>query len=195
MRYLILILTVSLVSFTLPADQKATSGWIIEKNSSMNIEGSSNINAFTCDLREYLNQDTLVYSKDEKTKKLMFVNSVLNIDISKFDCHHKYITADFRKILKSEKNPWLKVRFISLDEMAVGGNVKGVVEIEIAGQTKRMDISYAVQQYGNAQLQLVGSKIMQFSDFKLTPPRKLMGLIQINEDIKVNFHLHFRRIT
>jgi hypothetical protein len=195
MRYFILILTISLVSFSIPADQKSVNGWIIEKNSSMSIEGSSNINEFTCDLREYLNQDTLRYTKDEKTKKLMFQNSVLNIEISKFDCHQKYITADFRKILKSEKNPCLKVKFISLDEVAVGGSVKGVVEIEIAGQIKRMDISYSVQQYGYAQLQLIGSKLMHFSDFKLTPPKKLMGLIHINENIKVNFHLHFRRIT
>ncbi len=161
----------------------------------MNIEGSSNVNAFTCDLKEYLNQDTLEYSKDEKAKKLIFQNSVLSIDITKFDCHHKYITADFRKILKSEKNPWLKVKFISLDELAIGGIVKGVVEIEIAGQTKRMDINYSIQQFGQSQLQLIGSKTMQFSDFKLTPPKKLMGLIQINEDIKVNFHLHFRRLV
>jgi hypothetical protein len=172
-----------------------SNGWIIEKNSSLNIEGSSNINSFICDLKEYLNQDTLMYLKDEHTKKLMFQNSELSIDIARFDCHHKYITSDFRKILKSEKNPCLKVKFISLDEIGVGGTVKGVVEIGIAGQTKRIDISYAVQQYGYAQIQLVGSKLMKFSDFNLTPPRKLMGLIQINEDIKVNFHLHFRRIS
>jgi hypothetical protein len=172
-----------------------TSGWVIEKNSSMSIEGSSNINAFTCDFTEYLNQDTLMYSRDEKAKKLMFLNSELNIEISRFDCHQKYITADFRKILQSDKTPCLKVKFISLDELAIGGIVKGIVEIEIAGQKKRMEINYSVQQYGNSQLQLLGSKLMQFSDFNLTPPKKLLGLIHINEDIKVNFHLHFRRIT
>jgi len=194
-RIIIFVFTVTLVSFTIPSDQKLTSGWVIEKNSSMSIEGSSNINAFTCDFTEYMNQDTLLYSKDDKTKKLMFLNSVLNIEIRRFDCHQKYITADFRKILQSEKDPCLKVKFISLDEMAIGGNVKGVVEIEIAGQKKRMDINYSVQQYGTSQLQLVGSKLMQFSDFNLTPPKKLLGLIHINEDIKVNFHLHFRRIS
>ncbi len=161
----------------------------------MNIEGSSNINAFTCDLKEYLNEDTLVYTKDDHAKKLVFSNSVLNVDIARFDCHQKYITADFRKILKSEKNPYIRVRFISLDDAAVSGNINGVVEIEIAGQTKRMDITYAMQQYGNKQLQLIGSKEMQFSDFKLEPPKKLMGLIRINEAIKVNFHLHFRKVT
>jgi hypothetical protein len=197
MRYsfIIQVFIVALVSFTIPADQKMTSGWVIEKNSSMSIEGSSNINAFTCDITEYLNQDTLLYSRDDKSKKLMFLNSVLNIEINRFDCHQKYITADFRKILQSDKTPCLKVKFISLDELAIGGIVKGVVEIEIAGQKKRMEINYSVQQYGNSQLQLLGSKLMQFSDFNLTPPRKLLGLIHINEDIKVNFHLHFRRIT
>lgn len=161
----------------------------------MNIQGSSNINAFTCELKEYLKQDTLVYTKDDNLKKLMFNNSVLNVEIAKFDCHQKYITTDFRKILKSERHPCIRVRFISLDEIAIGGNVKGVVEIELAGQTKRMDITYAMQQYGNKQLQLIGSKTMQFSDFNLDPPKKLMGLIRINEEIKVNFHLHFRKVA
>jgi hypothetical protein len=183
-----------LVSFSIPVDEKMNGGWIIEKNSSMSIEGSSNINVFTCDFQEYLNQDTLLYTKDEHAKKLMFQNSMLNLDINRFDCHQKFITADFRKILKSEKTPCLKIKFISVDEFVNAGTVKGIVDIEIAGQTKRMEISYAAQQYGTAQIQLTGSKLLQFSDFRLVPPRKLMGLIQINENIKVNFHLHFRRI-
>ena len=188
-------MTVSLVSYTLPADPKTITGWVIERSSTMSIEGSSNISAFTCDLKEYLSQDTLYYSKDEKAKKLLFLNSVLNIDIVRFDCHNKFITADFRKILKADKIPQLKVRFISLDDLVIGGIVKGRVEIEIAGQTRQMDISYTVQQYGNAQVQLIGSKDMDFSDFQLVPPKKLGGLIRINEEIKVNFHLHLRRLT
>jgi len=71
MRSLIFILTVSLVSYTLPADPKTITGWVIERSSTMSIEGSSNISAFTCDLKEYLSQDTLYYSKDEKAKKLL----------------------------------------------------------------------------------------------------------------------------
>jgi hypothetical protein len=181
------------------ADLKGTGypGWVVEKNSTLRIEGSSNISDFTCDINQYLNRDTLIYTRDAKSRILLFQRSSLTIDVSQFDCHHKYITADLRKILRSEEHPNLKIHFVSMEDFEAlhkTEQVKGVVDIELAGIRKRMEIIYTCIPKGERNMELNGSRNMYFSDFNLSPPRKLAGLIRINQQITVNFKLYFRKI-
>jgi hypothetical protein len=170
MRSLLLLILICSSSFQ---SRNVAGSWVIERNSTLAIDGSSNINKFTCDIN----------------------NSYLSVDIKKFDCHHKYITSDFRKMLKSEEYPSLVIRFISLDEFHKDGVVKGLVDIELAGKKKRMEINYSCSHIGSNQLRLQGVKLMKFSDFELEAPRKIGGLVRINEEIKVNFNLYFRKLN
>src|SRR5947207_14375630 len=78
--------------------------WVIEKNSSLNIRGETNINSFQCDLTEYLKADTLVYTKIDALKKLRFTSSCLVVDVMRFDCHNRFITDDFRYELNADDN-------------------------------------------------------------------------------------------
>jgi hypothetical protein len=66
--------------------------------------------------------------------------------------------------------------------------------VELAGKRKVMDIAYSCVQSSPEQVRLRGAKVMKFSDFGLEPPRKIGGLIRINEEIKVNFNLNFRKL-
>jgi hypothetical protein len=192
MRFLLLII---LICFSAFHSGNIAGNWVIERNSTLAIDGSSNINKFTCDIREYVKTDTLRSTTDQARKKYFFSNSVLSVDIKRFDCHHKYITSDFRKMLKSDKYPNLVIRFISLDEFHLDGIVKGLVEIELAGKKKRMEINYNYTQIGANQLRLKGVKLLKFSDFELEAPRKIAGMIRINEEIKVHFDLYFRKLN
>ena len=181
------------------ADKKAPGmqTWVVEKNSSLVIEGSSNINEFTCDVKQYLNHDTLVFFTDDKMKRLIFQRSAMSIDVSQFDCHQKFITSDLRKTLKYQQYPNMKIHFISMDDPASvlpGQHVTGILDIELAGVARRMDIKYTVKNQAGNFIQLTGSRQLHFSDFKLEPPQKMAGLIKINQDIKVNVQLLFRKI-
>ena len=171
--------------------------WIVEKSSSLTIHGETNINTFKCDATEYLNTDTLFYLTNDATKKLSFSNSFLLIDIKRFDCHSKLITGDFRKALKADKMPKLKITFLSLDQFnSVCNNqsVKGIVDIELAGISRRFEISYLIKTLPNNRIELKGNQTFTFSDFKLTAPQKMAGLVRTKERIKVNFQLFFKVI-
>lgn len=170
--------------------------WVVEKTSYLGIDGSSNINEFTCDIHEYLRSDTLRGITDKDRGRYLFTNaSSLSVDIRKFDCHQKYITADFRKMLKADQFPCLVIRFLTLDEFRDGIVVKGQVMVELAGKKKTMDVAYKCSESSPQQIKLEGFKVMKFSDFELEPPRKIGGLIRINEEIKVNFNLYFRKLN
>jgi hypothetical protein len=202
MRQMKWLCCIFLILFSDPAgaDKKAPGmkAWVIEKNSSLIIKGSSNINEFTCNVKQYMNQDTLVFFTDEKGKRLVFQRSALTVEVSQFDCHHKFITADLRKTLKYQQYPNMKIHFISMEDPTVvnqGHSVKGIVDIELAGVVRRMELVYAVSNQHDKYIDLTGSRQMHFSDFKLVPPKKMAGLIKINEDILVKVQLKFRKIT
>ncbi len=97
-------------------------------------------------------------------------------------------------MLKVDQYPDLQIHFVSLDEFHKEGIVAGVVVIELAGVKRKMDVSYRCKAIGGNQLKLEGEKLMKFSDFQLVPPRKIGGLIRINEEINVHFNLFFRKI-
>jgi len=171
--------------------------WVVERNSSLNIQGETNINSFQCDVTEYLKPDTLVYTKNDATKKLSFTNSCLSIDVKRFDCHNKYITEDFRSALKADESPKLKIVFLSVDQFSNSSNnevVKGIVDIEVANVIKRVEIEYIIKTLPGDRIQMNGSHVFSFSDFKLKAPKKLAGLIKTRDEIKVNFQLFFKAI-
>ncbi len=178
------------------ASNKALSRWVVESSSSLNIEGSSNINDFRCDITEYLKNDTLHYNMEDRSNRLNFTNSCVSLDIKRFDCHQKYITNDLRKTLKADQHPILKIQFLSMDNFVAEADnykVNGTLDIVLAGVVKRINVQFLVKKEAG-RMQLIGEKQLKFADFGLVPPRKLAGLIRINEDIKVNFQLRLRPI-
>ncbi|MBL7752006.1 MAG: YceI family protein [Chitinophagaceae bacterium] len=198
MRQLLLIITalVAMSSTYRTGSGKALNRWVVESSSSLNIEGSSNINDFRCDITEYIMHDTLCYNKEDRTSRLAFINSCVTLDVKRFDCHHKYITNDLRKTLKADQYPLLKIHFLFMDNFSADADkskVTGTIDIALAGVVKRTQVQFLVKK-GEGRIHLTGEKHLKFSDFGLVPPRKLAGLIRINEEITVNFLLKLRPI-
>jgi hypothetical protein len=170
--------------------------WAVANNSSLNIEGRSNLSSFCCQVTRYLETDTMQYVKNETTRQFIFTNSCLTIDINNFDCHQRIITNDFRKTLKADQNRFLKIQFLSLDAFDVHNQqtVKGKVEILLAGQVKCTTIDFKTNATNTGLIQMNGTKTLLFSEFNLHPPRKMAGIIKIKEEIRVNFQLFFKPV-
>lgn len=194
MKVMTAILAVSLFFNT---DKIVTQKWVIEKNSSLYIEGKSNIAAFACDVTEYLRPDTVVFYKEDRYQPFFTIKGGLTININRFDCHQRHITSDMRKTLKADENASLKIDLLTIGNFSprsTGQNVKGSAAIVLAGITKRMEIDFNVQPDEKGYLHLRGSRQVLFSDFGLTPPRKLAGLIKVEEEINVRFQIVLRLI-
>jgi len=167
--------------------------WVIERNSSLSIEGRSNVSSFRCDVTEYLQQDTILFVRTDLQQPVLTAHGGLTINVNRFDCHQKYINSDLRKTLKANECPWLKIDLLSIGNFSTGSkNVRGAVAITLAGVTKKLDVAYVVQNANDGTVQLYGMRQVLFSDFGLVPPRKLAGLIKVEEEINVRFVLVLR---
>lgn len=178
-------------------NKKETVKWVVQKTSSLRINGKTNIAGFGCDITGYYQNDTILYSKDDNPNKIVPLRGALNIGVNNFDCHNKMLTNDLRKTLKAKEHPNLVVRFVALERMPVFQSnkdiVKGWVEVELAGAKKRFDIAYCLEKKGDV-IMLNGAKTFCFTDFNLVPPQKFGGVVKVKNEFDVNFRLILNQV-
>jgi hypothetical protein len=164
--------------------------WIIDRESTITINGATNVTKFSCALNSYTGHDTLRYYNDIFASEIQFTANGMTIPVQRFDCGAKQISRDFQSTLKSHLFPDLNIRFISLgsNNLKDGHHVDGKVNITLAGVTKQYTIRFRTT-LEKRELVLSGAHPVRFSDFKLTAPEKLNGLIRVKDRLQVEFHL------
>ncbi|MES2828043.1 MAG: YceI family protein [Bacteroidota bacterium] len=187
------------VSFGQPVFDKkpATTNWVICESSSLVVNGSTNINKFSCAVASYPKPDTINVVQDKATKKICLTGS-MNIAVAGFDCKNRIMTKELRKTLKEAQYPEIQISFISLNTLPnLGRNptdLKGTVAIQIAGVKKRFEINYTMSLAENGEINLSAQRDVNFSDFNLTPPRKMGRLVQAKDKLSVALSLRMKVI-
>lgn len=173
--------------------------WVIIKGGILSVIGNTNVNNFNCDISNYANPDTIIIYKNSIDKMGVRMLGNINLDVGSFDCHHAVMTNDLRKTLKVKEFPKLGIKFLSLSkfpDLNIRQDIlKGMVEIKLAGVIKRFEVSYKLSMDGNDIIHLVGNQDINFTDFGITPPRKVGGMIKTNNKLAVEFRLKFKTIN
>jgi hypothetical protein len=190
---LILLIT---TSFVMPYKAIRTGGskkWLVSENSNLCVNGTTNINKFSCEIAAYDHVDTLTVSKGDKD---IVLSGCISLNVQSFDCHNAMMTRDLRKTLKDKQFPQLHISFLSLNKLpqlsAQPAFITGMVNIEIAGVKKLFEVNYQITQDAQKNIHLDGARDVNFSDFNLTPPSKLGGMIKTRDKLSVEFHLNMK---
>ncbi len=166
--------------------------WLVTENSNLRVNGSTNINTFSCQIPAYNNIDTLLIYRFKNSNTLV-LKGCISLSVQSFDCKNLIMTHDLRKTLKAEQYPQLHIYFLSLDKLpdlnSHPESILGLVDIEIAGVKRRFEVKYLIREDSPKSVDLLGSRDINFSDFHLIPPRKLGGMIKTNDKLSVDFHL------
>ena len=175
-----------------PADAISVVKWSVEKSSALRILGSSNFHDFQCDALGYAASDTISFMPNGNNASRIPLKGSLKIEINTISCHNYIITRNFRTTLKANEHPYLIVKFLSLERSPDftnhKDNLKGIVEIELGGVAKKFEIPYKIQKNGQV-VNLNGQRNFTFSDFEITPPSILGGLVKIYNKFNVEFNL------
>ena len=166
--------------------------WVISKSSSLSVNGSTNVNKFSCVIPNYDKVDTLSLSTG-KIGHGVDLSGSIGLSISAFDCHNSGMTKQLQKTLDEKQFPLLRIKFLSLNQMPIltmkPEAITGEVQIELAGVSKRFDVNYQITQNDQKSIHLLGTREINFTDFNLVPPRKLGGMIQTKDQLNVDFTL------
>lgn len=171
--------------------------WVITSGCSLKVAGTTNVNKFTCTILNYSNPDTLTFCGNSAAP--VKVTGGIALDVQNFDCANSMITRDLRKTLKAKEFPKLGIKFINLNKYpdfdGKPEEVNGQVVISLAGVSKQYVVNYKVISEGGKSLILIGSQDVSFSDFNLSPPKKVGGMIKTNNKLHVEFNLRLKVIS
>lgn len=181
---------------------KALDGtYTILPESRVYIQGTSNVNHFTCDCsNEFEVRHYKVFQN--APSQLIFVDTKLYLPVSLFDCKNRKMDRDLQKALKAEQYPTVDLELTNLHINQTNLNLlhdqwamaTAKVNITLAGVTKTQFVKVKVKRADSATLQIDGTKSLRMTDFEITPPEVLFGMIKVNDLITLHFDLNVQII-
>ena len=192
-RFYSVILLVLLTGFSTRSDRAEDFSVKIINNSTLHIYGTTNVNTFNCVLN-FENVNSIVQtSYTLRNNRLFFENTELKLDNSCFDCGNNMMNKDFLEMLDSDNHPYITFQ---LKEVVVNPKQKDEIyafaSITLAGKTKLYSIPLTLKKIES--IKAVGCLSIKLTDFELEPPKKVLGLIVVNDEIDINFDLNVQAL-
>ncbi|MFN3556082.1 MAG: YceI family protein [Bacteroidales bacterium] len=171
--------------------------WNVTSKSSLEIQGTTNVNSFGC-LSVYENSADMIHERWDPCSEKWEIFGSIYLGVAQFDCNNRIMNNDFRNTLNYERYPEIKVEFLNLKEVVSRGRqrkAEGWVEVTMAGSVHRYFIQSDLFFIDDRYSVLRGSHVFKFSDFGLVPPQKGFGMVRVNDEITVSFELIMEQVA
>jgi hypothetical protein len=129
--------------------------------------------------------------------KLYMNNVVVLLPTVHFACDNKAMTRDFLKALKADEFPNMQIFFThlvlptSLSLKSTQTDVPALVSFSIAGVKRKYSLVFDRVDLKSDILTIIGGITLKMSDFGITPPTAMFGMVKANDVIRINFVLRF----
>ncbi len=185
----------SLLGMRTMDDFNTSNKWVIRSGSFLKVSGSTNVNSFCCEIKNYCSPDTLCFYPKSKQN---LISGELVVAISSFDCHHSIIKKDMQKTLLADTYQNMYIKFLSLNKIPSNTKhhetIEGAVEITLAGTTELFNVNFTFLRNDRNELNMMGTRTIRFSDFNIQPPKKLRGMIQTKDELCIEFDLKLKAL-
>ncbi len=106
------------------------------------------------------------------------------------DCDNRTMNGHMRKALQADKNKEIAFTLTSY-ELSKNGGVKGTLQgdLLINGVTKPITLPVEFATGPNGALRMTGKYPLKMTDWKVTPPKLMLGTLKVNEMVTVSFDL------
>ncbi|MBC9798689.1 YceI family protein [Sinomicrobium weinanense] len=157
----------------------------IEQGSELYLKGYANIRDFNCAYTPRLLERSVPVTFRSEGRRTVFGNAVIRLDTRGFDCGGKGINKDFYELLQTGTYPHIRLEL--KETVKEAGEVKALISMAIAGVEREYTIP--VDLTGGKSFRCSGTLRLNINDFGLEPPKKMLGLIVVREDIEIYFDL------
>ncbi|HNM26275.1 MAG TPA: YceI family protein [Saprospiraceae bacterium] len=169
--------------------------YTIESGSKMYLYGTTNVNNFTCHCEDQFG--TRFVELESSGWKASYKDATLDLSVGGLNCRNRKIENDLRKALKAEQYPNIRIKLLETIQNpdCIDGKCQGWFDIyakmnlTITGVTRTRDIHARAKLLAPKKLQLVGEQTLYMTDFGITPPEAMLGMIRVNDQIDFHFDL------
>jgi hypothetical protein len=180
MQKLIIIIALGLFSSIALTGQE----YLVVMGKTVLIKGKTSFGRFSCTYQNGHDQDTVSFSKIANAESLM----ELSIPVASFDCGNRMLERDFGKTLKYEEFPSIEVRLDDFKQ--VGKQYFGDIWIKLTGKEMKMErIPFTLMKNEKGENILYSEINISLDYFELSPPKKLFGLIKVQDELMIELSL------
>lgn len=195
--FFLLMATIFLLSANpgLPVADQGKIRYQIENESKLYLNGTTNVNTFSCDCTDRFQPKYL--EAESLGGHTRYKNAGVRITVQNFNCRNRKIESDLQDAMKAEQYPYISIDLTETrqDEKCLNGgckdwfDVQAKVRITITNVTKERSIAAKAKIIGKNRFRLQGEEALNMSEFGITPPHAMFGLIKVNDLITFHFDL------
>ncbi|WP_066217716.1 YceI family protein [Formosa haliotis] len=157
-------------------------------SSKLTVNGVTNIANFACNFNALTLKNKIPVSYTISENSIAFNKAKLVLVNNEFDCGRKLINKDFHKLLKTEDYPEIEINLKEVKRSITKPvRTTATVDFKIAGVTKTYTIPISVSR--DHTLKASGDIRLNIRDFGLENPKKVLGLIKIEDVVTIHFQL------
>lgn len=167
---------------------------VIDKGSSLTINGSTNISKFKLVLSgDKFPSSIYHFTTAQNQNCITLSQNKLSLGVKNFTSGNKIALNGFLKLIQAESFPYMNIQLKNLEIVPgipginkIDGNA--LVNITITGVTKQYSIPFsAIKENGFHYAE--GKMRISIRDFGLIPPEEMMGLVKTSEWIEINLYI------
>lgn len=153
---------------------------ILEKE--ITVSGNTSLGQFNCTHQEGGLKDTLFFTDHRSKDYFLF-----DIKVADFSCGNFLLNNDFRKTIKAKMFPQAHVRVSNFRKRRKSYSCD--LHLEIVGK-KLFFKDFKLSTQDN---KLIGKLMLDFKTLDLAPPRKLGGLVKVEEELSLSLAITYER--
>lgn len=151
------------------------------------IEGSTNVNKFSCRAASY---DTMVSSPVAERE----LDVEVDIEVRGFDCGKRRMNRDLYETLLSEKHPFISFEYtsthsITYDDSEDLYDLMVIGYLTVAGHKKKIEFPMQAYVQDDGTLRATGKTELRMTDYNVEPPTALLGMVRVDDLLSVHFEL------
>lgn len=148
------------------------------------IDGMTSFGRFACDYQTLKEVDTLVYESGYVRQTPVMD---INLPVDEFGCGNKMLNRDFNKTLQAEEYPYIHVlveQFFKEGEAYFSS-----LRLKLVGKELYMEKLPFVLMEEKGERYLKAEFELNLRYFDLTPPKKFLGLLKVQEELNIKLKL------
>lgn len=122
----------------------------------------------------------------------------LRVPVTSLRCGNRQMERDMYRALRADQNPAIEFRFASLasgvDHDIDAGRYRATIDgvLTLAGAKRTVKIPVEAQRVARDSFRLRARLPLRMTDFRITPPTALFGMVKAKDDLVVQFDLYLQ---
>jgi len=153
---------------------------VVVTKKTITVSGQTSIGGFNCEYERNSLKDTLLIDASRVNAELIF-----DIPVQDFSCGNFLLNRDFRKTIKAEHYPHARVKVKNIKSNY--GHYSCDLNVHIVGK----ELIYNELPLKRTANGITANLVIGFNELDLEAPKKLGGLVKVEEELLLEFSLSF----